>query len=547
MRIEGLRSILWSIGFVFFMNSVPAVFAQAPQAVPVKNWTMHKSTAGASAADSGAGLLFIAITPCRLMDTRAVGGSGKTGAFGPPSLVAGEARMVSVPSSNCGVPAAAAYSMNFVSITPLGQPVGWIAAWPDDIAWPGTVVVNAVLGGIIDNSAIVPAAADGGIQLLTTNDGDLVIDMNGYYVQATTVEGPAGPQGPPGDIGETGARGPQGADSTVAGPAGSPGLTGASGAQGAIGYSGAPGPAGSIGATGAMGAASTVAGPTGLTGASGAQGAVGIAGVAGPIGLTGAIGAASNVAGPAGPIGSTGPIGVTGASGSQGVIGNNGVAGPTGSTGPTGAPGAASNIAGPTGPIGSTGPIGLTGASGLQGVIGNNGVAGPTGSTGPTGATGAVSNVAGPTGASGPAGANGVIAFAEFYSKMPGDNAATVGVGTDVSFPQSGPSSATSIIRINGTTFNLSTVGTYQVMFQVSVDEPGQMDLTLNGTELGYTVSGRATGTTQIVGMALVMTTVANSTLSVRNPSGNSTALTITPIAGGTRSVSASLLISQIR
>ena len=36
-------------------------------------------------------------------------------------------------------------------------------------------------------------------------------------------------------------------------------------------------------------------------------------------------------------------------------------------------------------------------------------------------------------------------------------------------------------------------------MFQVSVDEPGQMDLALNGTELGYTVSGRATGTTQIV------------------------------------------------
>ena len=90
---------------------------------------------------------------------------------------------------------AAAYSLNFVSVTPLGQAVAWIAAWQDDTAWPGTVVLNALQGGIVDNSAIVPAGADGGIQVLTTNNGDLVIDMNGYYVQATTVQGPPGPQG----------------------------------------------------------------------------------------------------------------------------------------------------------------------------------------------------------------------------------------------------------------------------------------------------------------------------------------------------------------
>jgi hypothetical protein len=46
------------------------------------------------------GLVYIAITPCRVMDTLGQGGSGKTGPFGPPSLVAGHARAVSVPSSN---------------------------------------------------------------------------------------------------------------------------------------------------------------------------------------------------------------------------------------------------------------------------------------------------------------------------------------------------------------------------------------------------------------------------------------------------------------
>ena len=160
------------------------------------------------------------------MDTRGAGGSGKTGAFGAPSLVAGQARVVPVPSSNCGVPAAVAYSMNFVSITPAGQPVGWIAAWQDDTAWTGTVVLNAYLGGVVDNMAVVPAGADGGIQVLSTDNGDLVIDMNGYYVQAATIQGPIGPQGPTGNTGATGLPGRTG----VAGP-----------------HPGAPGPAGPIG------------------------------------------------------------------------------------------------------------------------------------------------------------------------------------------------------------------------------------------------------------------------------------------------------------
>src|SRR6185369_1051441 len=174
-----------------------------PDGIPVKNWPVQDSShpglssQSASAPGTTSGLVYIAITPCRIMDTRGEGGSGKTGLFGPPSLVAGQARLVPVPSSNCGVPAAAAYSMNFVSVTPLGQAVGWMAAWQDDTAWPGTVVLNAMQGGIVDNPAIVPAGVDGGIQVLSTNNGDLVIDMNGYYVQATTMQGPSGPPGPP--------------------------------------------------------------------------------------------------------------------------------------------------------------------------------------------------------------------------------------------------------------------------------------------------------------------------------------------------------------
>ena len=60
-------------------------------------------------------------------------------------------------------------------------------------------------------------------------------------------------------------------------------------------------------------------------------------------------------------------------------------------------------------------------------------------------------------------------------------------------------------------------------------------------------VAGRATGTSQIVGMAIVTTTAINSVLTVRNPTGNAAALTITPVAGGPRSVSAHLVITQIQ
>ena len=129
---------------------------------------------------------------------------------------------------------------------------------------------------------------------------------------------------------------------------------------------------------------------------------------------------------------------------------------------------------------------------------------------------------------------------------MPPDNSATVAPGTDVSFPENGVIANTNITRTGASSFALIPTGTYQILFQVSVSEPGQLVLTLNGQELSYTVVGRATGTSQIVGMAIVTTTTANSIVTVRNPQSAQTALTITPLAGGTRPVSAHLVIVQI-
>nr|WP_246096987.1 collagen-like protein [Psychrobacillus soli] len=154
----------------------------------------------------------------------------------------------------------------------------------------------------------------------------------------------------------------------------------------------------------------------------------------------------------------------------------------------------------------------------------------------------------GPPGPPGPPG--GVSSFADFFALMPPDNEATVAVGGDVDFPQDGPTSGMDIVRASADSFTLAAIGTYQVLFQVSVTEAGQLVLTLNNAELPYTVVGRATGTAQIVGMALVTTTIMNSTLTVRNPAANPTALTITPFAGapdGTTPVSAHLVITRLQ
>jgi hypothetical protein len=120
-----------------------------------------------------------------------------------------------------------------------------------------------------------------------------------------------------------------------------------------------------------------------------------------------------------------------------------------------------------------------------------------------------------------------------------------VASGDAVDFPQDGPQSG-GIVRLDVDSFTLSEIGVYRVSFQASVTEPGQLLLTLNGTELAYTVVGRATGTSQIVGESLVRTTTVNALLEVVNPAGNTPALTITPLAGGTRPVSASLVIQKL-
>ena len=223
------------------------------------------------------------------------------------------------------------------------------------------------------------------------------------------------------------------------------------------------------------------------------------------------------------------------------------VAGPSGADGTAGSAGAQGEqgAAGESGPQGSTGPQGAQGATGPRGSDGARGPAGATGSQGASGPAG-VQGIPGPQGLQGPRGEAATIDAALFYALMPSDNAATVAVGSAVQFPQDGPTTTADITRDSASEITLGTPGVYRVSVQVSVTEAGQLVLVLDGTELAYTVVGRATGTSQITMATLVETISANQVLSVVNPTGSATALTITPLAGGSQAASATLLIELI-
>ena len=139
------------------------------------------------------------------------------------------------------------------------------------------------------------------------------------------------------------------------------------------------------------------------------------------------------------------------------------------------------------------------------------------------------------------------LTIADYYALMPPDNTATIAVGEDVAFPSEASSFGDSITRLSDSTFNLAEIGSYQIFYQVPVTEAGQLELAINDIAVANSVNGRATGTSNITGMNIIETTTENSVLSLRNPEGNTTALTITPTAGGTSPVSAHLIILKLQ
>ncbi len=127
---------------------------------------------------STGGLRFVPVAPCRLIDTRET----SFGAFGSPALVGNAARSFAIPQkAGCNIPAnASAYSLN-VTVVPQGS-LGFLTIFPTGVAQPFVSTLNSLDGRIKANAAIVPAGAGGAVSVFVTNPSELIVDINGYFI-----------------------------------------------------------------------------------------------------------------------------------------------------------------------------------------------------------------------------------------------------------------------------------------------------------------------------------------------------------------------------
>src|SRR5271165_129830 len=135
------------------------------------------------AARAQSALRFVAVTPCRVVDTRL-----PNGPFGGPPIQGQGSRDSAIPNGPCEIPnTAAAYSLN-VTVVPQG-PLGYLTVWPTGQQQPLVSTLNSLDGRIKANAAIVPAGSGEAVSVFATNTTDVVLDINGYFVLATDPSG----------------------------------------------------------------------------------------------------------------------------------------------------------------------------------------------------------------------------------------------------------------------------------------------------------------------------------------------------------------------
>jgi hypothetical protein len=148
----------------------------------VPNWTVPPYTASRAGgglttmADFTPPRAFIAVLPCRVVDTR-----GANGPYGGPPLPPNFARTFDIDDGPCGIPAGTeAYSLSIGAIVPPAD--GFLTAWPTGSPQPPVSQLNFLAGKVIANAAIVPGGVNGAIDILV-NVGvtHIYIDINGYF------------------------------------------------------------------------------------------------------------------------------------------------------------------------------------------------------------------------------------------------------------------------------------------------------------------------------------------------------------------------------
>jgi hypothetical protein len=146
------------------------------QEIPMQTWanppTFKPAGSIGAMADISPGIPFVAVTPCRVYDSRSA-----------TILPAGGTRVVPMAGATCGLPSGAeAYSIHVTAFasTP-STSYGFITIYPAGTTRPVVSTMNFLGGSQTSSAAVVPAGSGFDISVYTTMSTHFVIDVNGYY------------------------------------------------------------------------------------------------------------------------------------------------------------------------------------------------------------------------------------------------------------------------------------------------------------------------------------------------------------------------------
>jgi hypothetical protein len=146
--------------------------------VYVENY--NDNTVSVIAGAPAAPVQFVAVTPCRLVDTRPQYGGG-----GPiPGQTFQTFNLPQLAESGTFCPgfslaSAATYSLN-VTVVPPG-PLGYLTIWPAGEIQPLVSTLDSLDGRVKANAAIVPAGVSGAVSVFVSDTSNVVLDIDGYF------------------------------------------------------------------------------------------------------------------------------------------------------------------------------------------------------------------------------------------------------------------------------------------------------------------------------------------------------------------------------
>jgi hypothetical protein len=201
-------SISWKLSLIAPFGFIIGAYAQVLDSVPLKNWSAPLSWQATTASEitvahenmaaegrlnpqlqttGGTQLsVLVAITPCRLVDTRTnMPQPFGSGSSTPLLWTGGSTHTIPVPSGSCSLPGAVAYSANVTVVMPTaGAALSFLTVYPTGTTRPVASNLNNLSGLLtVSNAAVIPTGTPAGsFDVYVTDPVYVIIDINGYYI-----------------------------------------------------------------------------------------------------------------------------------------------------------------------------------------------------------------------------------------------------------------------------------------------------------------------------------------------------------------------------